>query len=306
MVFGDTEITDIPAFAHNRFGIRHELAFKLCVCWVAAMTYVSTVRLNDPQYEANLLIQNTYALRNRIYRSFVIALGVMYTAIAELMRFVWHSEAFCSVHDRDKTIDIYIKYVCLIESLEERHLKGTLMELKMLFVDTKAESLQKFWDHNERERSIIFAQANDAEFKTYVIHFLNAAGKFAASDIALRKRDCPDVRCLDNSPIHNIKTENLFAHQAYAAQSTRAKHNRLRGLGMAKASGTFALESKLRSNRRKRFLHDVRRSKAVMEDWVEEHKDDSGFLNLFNKKYISEQRRNDMMRRALSGHRDNV
>jgi hypothetical protein len=43
-----------------------------------------------------------------------------------------------------------------------------------------------------------------------------------------------------------------------------------------------------------------------MEDWVEEHKDDSGFLNLFNKKYISEQRRNDMMRRALSGHRDNV
>jgi hypothetical protein len=81
------------------------------------MTYVSTVRLNDPQYEANLLIQNTYALRNRIYRSFVIALRVMYTAIAELMRFIWHSEAFCSVHDRDKTIDIYIKYVCLIESL---------------------------------------------------------------------------------------------------------------------------------------------------------------------------------------------
>jgi hypothetical protein len=75
---------------------------------------------------------------------------------------------------------------------------------------------------------------------------------------------------------------------------------------MAKASGTFALESKLRSNRRKRFLHDVMRSKAVMEDWVEEHKDDKGFLNLFNKKYISEQRRSDIMRRALSGRRDNV
>ena len=270
------------------------------------MTYVSTVRLNDPQYEANLLIQNTYALRNRIYRSFVIALGVMYTSIAELMRFIWHSEAFCSVHDRDKTIDIYIKYVCLIESLEKQDLEGTLMELKTLFGRKKGESLQKFWDHNERERSIIFAQANDAEFKTYVIHFLNAAGKSAASDILLRKRDCPDVRCLDNSPIHNIKTENLFAHQAYAAQSTRAKHNRLRGLGMAKASGTFALESKLRSNRRKRFLHDVMRSKAVMEDWVEEHKDDKGFLNLFSKKYISERRRSDIMRRALSGRRDNV
>jgi hypothetical protein len=230
----------------------------------------------------------------------------MYSAIAELMRFVWHSEAFCSVHDRDKTIDIYIKYVCLIESLEERDLKGTLMELKILFGGTKAESLQRFWDLNERERSIIFAQANDAEFKSYVVHFLNAAGKSAASDIALRKRNCPDVRCLDKAPIHNIKTENLFAHQAYAEQSTWAKHNRLRGLGLAKSSGTFALESKLRSNRRKRFLHDVKRSKAVLEEWVEEHKDDKGFLNLFNKKYISEQRRSDMIRRALSRRRDNV
>ena len=39
---------------------------------------------------------------------------------------------------------------------------------------------------------------------------------------------------------------------------------------------------------------------------MEEHKDDKGFLNLFNKKYISEQRRSDIMRRALSGRRDNV
>jgi hypothetical protein len=32
--FGETEITDIPAHAHNRFGIRNELAFKLFVSWV--------------------------------------------------------------------------------------------------------------------------------------------------------------------------------------------------------------------------------------------------------------------------------
>jgi hypothetical protein len=46
-MFPDTEITALPAFAHNRFGIGHELAFKLYVCWIAAMTYISTVRLND-------------------------------------------------------------------------------------------------------------------------------------------------------------------------------------------------------------------------------------------------------------------
>ena len=104
-VFADTEISDIPAFAHNRFGIRHELAFKLCVCWVAAMTYVSTVRLSDPDFDANLLLQNTYALNNRIYRSFVIALGVKYASIATFFRFVWHTEAFCSAHQRNNAID---------------------------------------------------------------------------------------------------------------------------------------------------------------------------------------------------------
>ena len=75
-------------------------------------------------------------------------------------------------------------------------------------------------------------------------------------------------------PIHNTKTENLFAHQAYAAQSTHAEHNRLRWLGLAKASGTFTLESKLRSNRRKLFLRNVKASKARTEDWANEHKDD--------------------------------
>ena len=43
-----------------------------------------------------------------------------------------------------------------------------------------------------------------------------------------------------------------------------------------------------------------------MEDWVHEHQDDKGFLGLFNKKYVSEQLRTDMIRRALSGRRDNV
>jgi hypothetical protein len=64
-IFPDSEITSLPALAHNRFGIRHELAFKLCVCWrIAAMTYISTVHLNDPQYEANLLVTSTYTLNN--------------------------------------------------------------------------------------------------------------------------------------------------------------------------------------------------------------------------------------------------
>jgi hypothetical protein len=305
-IFGDTEITNIPAFAHNRFGMRHELAFKLSVSWVAAMTCVSTVRMNDPQCDANLLLQNTFALRNKVHRSFVIALAVKCGAIAELMRCVWHTDAFCSVHVRDQTVETRQKHLRRISSLQEEDLNGTLTELKALFGGEKAEALQKFWDRGARERGIVFGQAVDPDFKSYVQHFLQAAGDVTADDLGTKKRACPDVRCLDQAPIHNAKTENLFAHQACAAQSTRADHNRLRGLAMAKASGTFTLESKLRSNRRKRFLADAASSKARMEDWVQDHKDDKGFLGLFNKKCVSEQLRTDMMRRALSGRRDNA
>jgi hypothetical protein len=95
------------------------------------MTYVSTLRLSDPQYEANLLLQNTYALRNRILRSFIIALGVKYGSIAALMRYVWHSEDFCSAHQRDATIAIYAACVVKIESLQCNDLEGTLRELKV-------------------------------------------------------------------------------------------------------------------------------------------------------------------------------
>jgi hypothetical protein len=200
---------------------------------------------------------------------------------------------------------------------------------KDLFGGDRADALQRFWDQMASERSIVFAQASNNEFRPYVVMFLQASGLEAAKDILSRRTHCPDAGCLDLAPNHNIKTEALFAHQAYAAQSTRGQHNRLRGVAVCKASGTFALESKLRQTRRKRFLHDVKRSKARMEDWIEEHKDDKGFLSkytslfaylpdrsciicvhvyqgLFNKKYISEQRRRQIIEQALSGRRDKV
>ena len=188
--------------------------------------------------------------------------------------------------------------------------RGYNIQFKILFKEMfgldKACALQQFWDVGQPERDIVFKQANAAEYKSYVQHFLRASGLPTSEDISLRKRECPDTRCLDSAPIHNVKMESLFAHQAYAAQSTRAEHNRLRGMAMGKASHTFACETKLRADRRKRFLHAVKSSKARMEDWVEKHQSDEGFLGLFNRKYISEQRRRDIIERALSGRRDNV
>jgi hypothetical protein len=115
--------------------------------------------------------------------------------------------------------------------------------------------------------NIVFAQAKDPDYHFYVQMFLQSAAEKTQVDIASRKRNVPEASCLKTAPIHNMRAENLFAHQSYAEQSTRAGHNRLRGLGLSKASSTFALESKLRSNRRKRFLKMVKRSKAQLSDW---------------------------------------
>jgi hypothetical protein len=47
------------------------------------------------------------------------------------------------------------------------------------------------------------------------------------------------------------------------------------------------------------------KSKARLEDWVKDHRDDKGFLKLLNLKQTPEKCRHDVINRALSGRRDN-
>ena len=305
-VHGDTEVADLPSFANNRFGIRQELAFKLCVTWVAAMTYVSEVRVNDPAYDANLLLQHTFELNDIIYRSFVISAAVLHGSICQLMRYCWHTEDFCDPWQRDKTIEVYEKYALKLPLLTDEVLHGALKELKEVSGEEKGRALDDFWKQDPKGREIVFAQARNPEYRPCVEMFLHEAALPTSADIASRKRTCPDVGCLKTAPIHNMKTENMFAHSSYAEQSTRAEHHRLRGLSLSKASGTFALQGKMRSNRKKRFRAMAKRSKVMLSDWVENHKDDDSFLGLFNEKKISIQRRHEIMLKAMSGRRDNV
>ena len=143
-VHGDTELADLPSFANNRFGIRQELSFKLCVTWIAAMTYVSEVRIKNPDYDANLLLQNTYKLNDRIYRSFIISSAVLHGSICQLMRYCWHTEGFCDPYQRDETIEVYERCVMKLPSLETNALNSALAELKVIFGPAKGEQLQKF------------------------------------------------------------------------------------------------------------------------------------------------------------------
>ena len=277
----------------------------MCVTWIAAMTYVSEVRLKNPDYDANLLLQNTYKLNDRIYRAFIISAAVLHGSICQLMRYCWHTEGFCDPYQRDETIEVYERCVMALPSLETDVLNSALAELKVIFGPDKGVQLQKFWDNDNNERGIVFAQAQDPEFKSYVQMFLQQAAEPTKNDIASRKRVVPEASCLKTAPIHNMRAENLFAHQSYAEQSTRAGHNRLRGLGLSKASSTFALRGKLRMNRKKRFLAMVKRSKAELSDWKDKHQEDDGFLNLFNEKFISVEKRHEIILQAISGRRCN-
>jgi hypothetical protein len=47
----------------------------------------------------------------------------------------------------------------------------------------------------------------------------------------------------------------------------------------------------------------AKRSKAMLPDWVENHKDDDSFLGLFNEKKISIQRRHEIILQAASNVR---
>ena len=115
-----------------------------------------------------------------------------YAAIAELMRFVWHSDNFCSVHQRDATITIYAHWVQKIHTLLDEDLEGAYLQLKVrqnanhevqnglilhficslasqeVFGPEKAATLETFWKERDRERTIVFDQARDPEFKPYV------------------------------------------------------------------------------------------------------------------------------------------
>jgi hypothetical protein len=143
-VHGDTELTDLPSFAHNRFGIRQELSFNLCVTWIAAMTCVSEVRIRNPDYDANLLLQNTYKLNDRIYRAFVVSSAVMHGSICQLMRCCWHTEGFCDQYQRDETIEVYERCVMGLPKLDTASLTSALAELKIVFGPEKGAQLQRF------------------------------------------------------------------------------------------------------------------------------------------------------------------
>jgi hypothetical protein len=88
------------------------------------------VRLFDPEHDANLLLQNTFALNSVVCKSFVIASALLHAFISCLMRYVWNVEGMLSMHERDTSIDVCEATVMKLEDLTPEALTMTLKLLK--------------------------------------------------------------------------------------------------------------------------------------------------------------------------------
>ena len=212
------------------------------------------------------------------------------------MRYCWNVPGFVSLHERDLTIDVYQEAVVAICDLTDDSLRMALTSLKTLFPGTRADQLQQFYDLAAKERAMVFRRAQHSNNMWYVKEYLVAAALSTAANIGLRRHaDTNNAKCLDLAPLHNDDAEGLFAHQSKAITDGKGGLNRSRGVGLCRASQTFELVVRAKAKRKRRFVKAVDRGKAQLSDWVEKHRDDEGFLNLFNEKHIAMQQRHQII-----------
>ena len=133
------------------------------------------------------------------------------------MRYVWNVEGMLSIHERDKSIDVYELAVVAMSDLTLEALTMTLTKLKEALPGPRAQQLQDFWDLASAERDIAFRRARRTENRWYVSAFLKAAAESTRENISRRRQaDTRNAKCLDMASITNDVAEGMFAHQSKA------------------------------------------------------------------------------------------
>ena len=107
---------------------------------------LSTVRTFDPECEANLLLQHTFALNVVVHETMVIASDILCASVQSLMRHVWNTAGPITIHERDLTIGVFQEAVVRIQDLTDESFLHTLTSLKTHFPGDRADRLQAFWD----------------------------------------------------------------------------------------------------------------------------------------------------------------
>ena len=220
-----------------------------------------------------------------VYETMIIASAILYGSMQSLMRCVWNTAGFVTIHERDLTIDIYEVAVVRIQDLTDESFLYCLTALKDCFPGDRADQLQSFWDLADRGRGMVFRRAQKTCNRYYVQSYLRAAGGSTSKDINRRRhKSTKGAKCLDHASLANDIAEGMFAHQSKAISDGKGGLNRSRGVALCDASHTFELAHLAKKKRRRRFMKSVQRGKAQLSDWVESHREDNNFLNTFNEK----------------------
>jgi hypothetical protein len=137
-----------------------------------------------------------------------------------------------------------------------------------------------------------------------VQNYLKAAGASTSGDINRRRHeDTKGAKCLDHASLTNDIAEGMFAYQSKAISDGKGGLNRSRGVALCDASHTFELAHLAKKKRRRRFMKTVQRGQAQLSDWVETHREDNNFLNIFNEKHVREGVRRQIIWDAQAGRK---
>ena len=159
-------------FCDSRFEIQQELAFHEVGMWKMVMRYVSDVRLEDPDFAANLLLVNTYEMNRVIEESAVLQRGLTFASITCLTRFYQSKKDFVTLGEAIELMDIQIECVRALPSLDIAALEQAYTSFCQYLGEDRANILRRVWDSLAPTRSVVFKRAMSPEFKPHVARYL--------------------------------------------------------------------------------------------------------------------------------------
>ena len=265
----DVRLDVMPCFDHKRFLIRGEVSFYAAARMRMIMTYISELRIEDPNVETNLLIKKTWLLNGVIEQSQMLAWAVQFGSVDCLMRYLIQKDGFVALHEKRDIMQIQMEAThklgeCTTESFEFLYRKV----LEYLDPPRQAK-LERYWNSLHESRLIVFRRAQSREFCHYVSQYLYAGADEAVR--ALKKHeDAPSkgITCLEKSVIHNMHNEAAFGRYSEAARGKNAGVSRNRGRVLDMSHGHTSTELQNHDRRRERFLSLKKKGDLTDDDWI--------------------------------------
>ena len=265
------------------------------------------MRLEDPEYEANLLLVNTYAMNGIIEEAGCLSRALLFGSILCVTRYTFSKAGFVNLAERrdlqrlqmECTLDLSDCNIQTLESLYHKYCD--------YLGDKRALQLKGMWDSLEEPRTIIFRRALSVEYKVYVQKYL--ADNVRAAVALLEKHElkpCAHLESLKDAWVHNMYQEKIFGAQSEVQKSSRGGIQRTRGHTLALINGTFATDLQMAQRRKSRFL-GLRKKGQVTDDewdvWNKKEQRADALLSFFNEKYNPVANRHATIRALLKNRK---